>query len=159
MFKRLKKGTLLFIITTLMMIVMIGCGSMNSTDDFKNEVESKLEQKELSDAEKEKQSNEIYNGISKKATESYYGAFDQVEGTPGTAGMWLWKIAMGAYQKFVDVMPIIIFISILSGGITLLVARNNRSYQRFAVLGLIFGIPGLLVVLNYVVIPLLSTAA
>lgn len=143
------------------MITISGCGKTYTKDEFGNQLEKQLEKQEKADEEKGNQADEIYDSISKKTEDSYYSAFEKIEtteGESGTADKWLWGLAFGVYQNFIHYIPGIIIVSVFSGFVLFGIARQNKKVQRFAIFGLVIGVPAMIIAL-YIGIALWSTAA
>ena len=158
-----RRGLRIVTVATMMIIAMAvsGCGKAYTKEEFKSQLEEQLEKQEKSDEEQRSQSDEIYNSIAEKTDESYYSMFDNldsIKGESGTADKWLWGLAFGVYQKFVHYIPWIIGISFVSGSVLAGIARKNKQVQRFAIFGLMIGVPVIIICL-YVGTALWSTAA
>lgn len=156
---RKRKGIVKALLCVVSAVFLLsGCGN-SSYDSFESDLKQQLEEKEQKQNEEKAEADELYEKIRERTEESYYSAMDNldnIEGESGTADAVIFSWGFAVYQKFKGFALPIIGISMVSGIVIAFIATENKKILRFAVVGLIIGIP-VLVLAIVLGIPFLST--
>lgn len=102
----------------------------------------------------------VYDRIKDKASNDYNEAFDTLNSTEtGDVNMdfvdkilrWIWNAFDGLYDIFKGIFPLAFSTPIIIGILILLIIRKNKAIQKFAIFGLIIGMPVVLLIIIYLV--------